>query len=66
VISVEGFLYSVTMIWAFPLFGWTAGQWGWLPAYGIAAGIVAALLLLFLVIDRRPRLRSAVTPVASG
>jgi MFS family permease len=58
VISVEGFLYSVTMIWAFPLFGWTAEQWGWLPAYALAAGIVAALLLLFLVIDRGPPLRS--------
>ncbi len=36
VLSVEGFLYSVTMIWAFPLFGWTAERYGWLPAYGVA------------------------------
>jgi uncharacterized membrane protein len=49
VISVEGFLYSLTMVWAFPLFGWAAEQYGWLLAYGIAAGIVAALLLLYLV-----------------
>ena len=50
VLSVEGFLYSVTMIWAFPLFGWTAERYGWLPAYGIAAGIVVALLVVFLVL----------------
>jgi uncharacterized membrane protein len=49
VISVEGFLYSLTMVWAFPLFGWAAERYGWLVAYGIAAGIVGALLLLYLV-----------------
>ena len=27
----RGFLFSVTMVWAFPLFGWTAERWGWLP-----------------------------------
>ncbi len=50
VLSVEGFLYSVTMIWAFPLFGWTAERYGWLPAYGVAGGVVAALLGVFLVL----------------
>jgi MFS family permease len=50
VLSVEGFLYSVTMIWAFPLFGWTAERYGWLPAYGVAAGVVMALLGVFLVL----------------
>ena len=50
VLSVEGFLYSVTMIWAFPLFGWTAERYGWLPAYGVAGGVVVALLGLFLVL----------------
>jgi MFS family permease len=50
VLSVEGFLYSVTMIWAFPLFGWTAERYGWLPAYGIAAGVVVALLGVFLLV----------------
>ena len=50
VLSVESFLYSVTMIWAFPLFGWTAERYGWLHAYGIAAGIVAALLVVFLLL----------------
>ena len=50
VLSVEGFLYSVTMIWAFPLFGWTAERYGWLPAYGVAAGVVVALLGVFLIL----------------
>lgn len=50
VLSVEGFLYSVTMIWAFPLFGWTAERHGWLPAYGVAAGVVTALLAIFLML----------------
>jgi MFS family permease len=55
VLSVESFLYSVTMIWAFPLFGWTAEQWGWLPAYAAAAGILLVLLAIYLLIDVRPR-----------
>src|SRR3712207_8962740 len=50
ILSVEGFLYSVTMIWAFPMFGWTAEHHGWLPAYGIAGGVVVALLGAFLVL----------------
>ena len=50
VLSVEGFLYSVTMVWAFPLFGWTAERYGWLPAYGVAGGVVVALLGVFLVL----------------
>jgi MFS family permease len=50
VLSVEGFLYSVTMIWAFPLFGWTAERYGWLPAYGIAGGLMVLLLGVFLAL----------------
>jgi MFS family permease len=50
VLSVESFLYSLTMIWAFPLFGWTAERYGWLPAYGVAGGVVVALLGVFLVL----------------
>jgi hypothetical protein len=50
VLSVEGFLYSLTMVWAFPLFGWTAERYGWLPAYGVAGGAVVALLGVFLVL----------------
>ena len=50
VLSVEGFLYSLTMIWAFPVFGWTAERYGWLPAYGVAGGVVVALLGVFLIL----------------
>src|SRR5215213_9318053 len=50
ILSVEGFLYSVTMIWAFPLFGWTAERYGWLPAYAVAGAMVMALLGVFLVL----------------
>lgn len=44
ILSVEGFLFSITMIWAFPLVGWVAGRFGWLAAYAGAGGVVLALL----------------------
>jgi MFS family permease len=50
VLSVEGFLYSLTMIWAFPVFGWTAERYGWLPAYGVTGVVVVALLGVFLIL----------------
>jgi MFS family permease len=50
ILSVESFLYSVTMIWAFPLFGFTAERWGWLPAYAAAAGILLVFLAVYLVV----------------
>ena len=59
ILSVEGFLYSVTMIWAFPLFGWTAERSGWLPAYGVAGGVVVTLLGVFLLLGGgRPMVRT--------
>ena len=64
VLSVEGFLYSVTMIWAFPLFGWTAERYGWLPAYGVAGGVVVALLGVFLVLGGSRPLRRQSEQVA--
>jgi hypothetical protein len=64
VLSVEGFLYSVTMIWAFPLFGWTAERYGWLPAYGVAGGVVVALLGVFLVLGGGRPLGRESEPVA--
>ena len=58
ILSVEGFLYSVTMIWAFPLFGWTAERSGWLPAYGVAGWVVVTLLGVFLLLGGdRPMVR---------
>jgi hypothetical protein len=65
VLSVEGFLYSVTMIWAFPLFGWTAERYGWLPAYGVAGGIVLALLGIYLVVARERRPTQPAAPVGA-
>jgi MFS family permease len=63
ILSVEGFLFSVTMIWAFPLFGWAADQWGWLPAYAAAAAMLLALLVVFLLTgERSPAKASASAP----
>ena len=42
ILSLQGFLFSLTMIWAFPLVGWIAGNSGWLTAFG---SVAAALLL---------------------
>lgn len=61
ILSVESFLYSVTMIWAFPLFGWTAERWGWLPAYGIAAAVLGLLLVLYVIVGSPRPARRAVS-----
>ncbi len=58
VLSVQSFLYSVTMIWAFPLFGIVAEQRGWLTAYAVAAGLIVVVLGVFLATGRSgPRLK---------
>lgn len=44
ILSVQGFLFSITMIWAFPLFGAGAERFGWLAAYAIAACVLIALM----------------------
>lgn len=49
ILSVQGFLCSVTMIWAFPLVGWVAGRFGWLAAYAGAGGVVIVLLVTWLL-----------------
>lgn len=54
ILSVEGFLFSITMIWAFPLFGWVAGRYGWLLAYAASGGVVLVLLAIWLTLSRRP------------
>jgi hypothetical protein len=59
VLSVESFLYSVTMIWAFPLFGVIAEQRGWLPAYAVAAGLLVVALGVFLLVSRSAPIRRA-------
>lgn len=50
VLSVQSFLYSVTMIWAFPLFGIVAEQRGWLTAYTVAAGLIVVVLGVYLMV----------------
>lgn len=55
ILSIEGFLFSVTMVWAFPLFGLAAERFGWLAAYGAAAAAVIALLLGWLASERADR-----------
>ncbi|MCA9879309.1 MAG: MFS transporter, partial [Thermomicrobiales bacterium] len=48
VISVESFFFSLTMVWAFPLFGWSAERWGWLPAYTVTAALAGLVLAAYL------------------
>lgn len=44
ILSLQGFLFSLTMIWAFPLVGWIAGNAGWLVAFGcVAVALIMAL-----------------------
>ena len=51
-ISVESWIFSSTMIVAFPLAGWAAGHQGWSPIY-LACGGIQVLLTLGLVAGRR-------------
>ena len=53
VLSIQGFLYSVTMIWAFPLVGFLAGRGGWPLAYGSVAVALLVALGWWVIIDRR-------------
>ena len=53
ILSVQGFLFSITMVWAFPLTGWVAQRAGWLAAYAGAGGVVLALLVAWLAQGRR-------------
>lgn len=62
ILSVEGFLFSITMIWAFPLFGAVAGRFGWLAAYAGAGLVVLLLLAGWLATERG----SGARPVADG
>ena len=52
ILSVQGFLFSLTMIWAFPLTGWLAERGGWLLAYASAGLIVLVLLAGWLLLNR--------------
>lgn len=52
ILSVQGFLFSLTMIWAFPLFGFAAERIGWTAAYGIT-GVLLLLALAGWLMQRR-------------
>ncbi len=53
ILSLQGFLFSLTMIWAFPLVGWIAGNAGWLVAFGWVAGALVVVLVGWLWSDQR-------------
>ncbi|MDQ3694932.1 MAG: MFS transporter [Chloroflexota bacterium] len=49
ILSIEGLMFSVTMVWAFPLVGLVADRAGWLAAFGGAGVVVIILLTLWLI-----------------
>lgn len=53
ILSIEGFLFSITMVWAFPVAGWLADRAGWLAAFGGAGVVVLAVLAVWLLFSRR-------------
>ncbi len=55
IISVNGLLFSLTMIWAFPLGGWVAQRWSWLAMYSGAAAVVLLVLAVWLIVSARER-----------
>ncbi|MEZ4571837.1 MAG: MFS transporter [Thermomicrobiales bacterium] len=55
-ISVDSWLFSMTMIVSFPLAGWAAGHEGWAPVY-LACGAAQIGLTFFLLLVRLRRSR---------
>ena len=60
ILSVSGFLFSLNMIWAFPLVGWLAGRAGWFTAYAAAGGLTALALGVWLVAEARAALTATI------
>jgi hypothetical protein len=58
---MEGFMFSITMIWAFPLTGWLADRAGWLPTFGVGGALLVVALVCWLIIglDEPPATASA-------
>jgi hypothetical protein len=52
-LSTEGFLFSITMVWAFPLTGWAADRAGWLASFGGAGMVVLTIMALWLALSSR-------------
>lgn len=59
ILSVESWLFSLTMIFAFPVSGWFAERVGWSALYSVCGGVT---LLLALVILAGWQLRPAAQP----
>jgi MFS family permease len=58
VLSVESWLFSVTMIGAFPAAGWFAERLGWAALYALCGGVTLALVVVVLAGTRmRPPIR---------
>jgi len=53
ILSIEGFLFSPTMVWAFPLAGYLAERGGWLVAFGVISAALTLALAWWFVTDRR-------------
>lgn len=53
ILSIEGFLFSLNMIWVFPLVGWLAERTSWLVSFGSVAGLVGIALCVWLGLERR-------------
>ncbi len=59
ILSVESWLFSLTMIFAFPVTGWFAGQVGWSALYALCGGVT---LLLAVVTGAGRQLRVEARP----
>jgi len=62
VLSIQGFLFSLTMIWAFPLFGFAAERIGWTLPFVVSGGVLIAAWMFWLSqtrLSRPPRSHAA-------
>jgi MFS family permease len=59
VLSVESWLFSATMIGAFPAAGWFAERFGWAALYALCGGVTLALVVVLL---GGPRFSSRIRP----
>jgi MFS family permease len=53
ILSIEGLMFSITMVWAFPVVGLVADRAGWLAAFGSAGAVLLVMLVLWLIFASR-------------
>jgi MFS family permease len=53
ILSLDGFLFSLNMVWMFPLIGWLAERVSWLAAFGAAGALLTVALGAWLVVTSR-------------